>query len=188
MTEFKQCEQFTGKINESIQISRKYYYCPRHRHASSETDMPHRRTTCPIGDRHAPSETNIPDRSPTCPFGDWHACKDPSNTNMPAESNRNLNAYIFNWYFCLFIYMSISDGSPMNHIDVSDQACLSPIIIFSWTRLLSVQFVGILLERTLNQWGFGFCILFLFLTVFWFSFRFVRLLFFISCLFLYALF
>ena len=75
-----------------------------------------------------PSETNRPDRIPS---GDRHACLEthwrhqhalsetvmlyqrptclwsPSETNMPAESNRNLNTYIFKYtyFYILFAYL-----------------------------------------------------------------------------------
>ena len=74
---------------------------------------------------------------------------------MPTESNRNFNTYLFKYTFCLFINigirlvfnvsvirhvcwtlighvrlrpnMSVSDGSPMSHVEFSDQACRSPM-------------------------------------------------------------
>ena len=63
----------------------------------TETDMPDRR---PIR-LHAPPETDMQDRKP---IGDQHA---PLETNMPVESNRNINTYIFKYtYFhILFAYL-----------------------------------------------------------------------------------
>ena len=63
----------------------------RTRHASSETYMPHRRLTSLIGD---PSETDILHRRQTCPIQDQHSFGDLTETNMPVESNRNLNIYM----------------------------------------------------------------------------------------------
>ena len=40
------------------------------RHASSETQMPHRRPTCRIGDQYASSETDMPHRRPKYLIGD----------------------------------------------------------------------------------------------------------------------
>ena len=107
----------------------------RPRHASSETDMPHRRPTFFIGDRLAPSETDMPHRKPTCPIWDQHAFGDPSETNIPAESNRNLNTYIFKYTyfyihtFCLFIYVYRNKVRTLfRHVSlwwVSDQSCRS---------------------------------------------------------------
>ena len=73
------------------------------RHAPSETDLSDRR---PIGDRHAPSEKDMPDWRP---IRDRHVCGDPSETNMPAESNRNLNTYTFKYTYAyiLFAYLHI---------------------------------------------------------------------------------
>ena len=84
----------------------------------------------PIGD---PTETQ---HRPTCLIGepsedgDQHAT---SETNMPAESNRNFNTFKYSYFYILFAYlysgikywgMSVSDGSLMNHFEVSD---VSPI-------------------------------------------------------------
>ena len=59
----------------------------------SETDMPDRRPW------HAYSETDISDQRPiwdrhTCPIKDHHACGEPSETDMPAKSNRYSNTFI----------------------------------------------------------------------------------------------
>ena len=50
-------------------------------HASSKTDMPHRRPICLIGDRHAPSGTDLPHRRLTSTIGDEF---------MPVETHRRL--------------------------------------------------------------------------------------------------
>ena len=52
-----------------------------------DLDMLNRRLTCPIGDRHPWSETY---RKPSYPIGDRYVRGDQSETNMLAESNRNL--------------------------------------------------------------------------------------------------
>ena len=44
----------------------------------SETNMPDRRPTCPIGDQHAPSQTDMPHQRRTFTIGDRHACGNPS--------------------------------------------------------------------------------------------------------------
>ena len=93
--------------------SRKYYYYRRPIGDPSEIDIPkrkpigdfdmlHRRPTCPIGDRHAPWEK-------TFTIGDLHGCGVPSETNMHAESNRNLNTYLFKYthFYLLFAYLHI---------------------------------------------------------------------------------
>ena len=64
---------------------------------TSETDMPDRKP------RHASSETDMPYRRLTCRIGD------PLEINMPVESNRNFNTYIFkySYFFILFAYLYI---------------------------------------------------------------------------------
>ena len=63
--------------------SRKYYYYRRPTCLIGDLDMLHRRLTSPIGDRHAPSETD-----------------------MPAEPNRNFNTLIFLFFlYFLLIYI-----------------------------------------------------------------------------------
>ena len=84
---------------------------------------PSKNSTCINGDWHTPSVTNIPARRP---IGDQHT---PSETDMPSDSNRNFNTFKYSYFyilFCLFIYIgiihwgtSISDGSPMKHVNVS---------------------------------------------------------------------
>ena len=82
-----------------------------------------------IGDRHALSENDIPHQRPTCLIGDRHACGDPWKTNMPAESNRNWNTFIF-LNILIFIYFLLiyicTCWYPMGHVGfrlVSDEAC-----------------------------------------------------------------
>ena len=92
-----------------------------------------------IGD---PSETDIHYQRPTFTIEDRHGCKDPWETNMPAESKRNLNTYIFKFtyfYLLLLIYIYWNNvmtlirhvglqwarKSPMKHVVVSDQVCQS---------------------------------------------------------------
>ena len=106
----------------------------RPRHASSETDMPLRRLTCPIRDRHAGSETDMPDRKTTRLIGEWHS---PSETSMPVETHlTHLNILIFMLflliYICMYVHVGIrwvvdqSFQSPMWHVAfrwLSDEAC-----------------------------------------------------------------
>ena len=122
-----------------------------------DLDMLHRRPTCPsetnmpdrraIGDRHAPSETtcligdpqktDMPHQRTTYPIGDQLA---PSETDMPAESNWNLNTLYLNIRVNIYLLIYIHVGLrwvvnqacqyPMGHISfrwVSDQACRSLI-------------------------------------------------------------
>ena len=49
---------------------------------------PSETSTCFIGDLHAPLETDMPDRRPPCLIAD------PSETNMPVESNKIFNTYL----------------------------------------------------------------------------------------------
>ena len=67
--------------------------------------MPDRRSTSLIGDRHAWLMTNMPDwrprhassethRRPKCPIGDQYVSGEKSETDMPAEFNRNSNTFI----------------------------------------------------------------------------------------------
>ena len=62
---------------------RKYHYYLRLIGDPSKIDMPDRRP------RHASSETDIPHRRLTCLIGN------PSGTDMPVESNRNFNTYVY---------------------------------------------------------------------------------------------
>ena len=91
----------------------------------------HQRPTCLIRDRHASSETNMPHWRPTCFIGD------PSETNMP-RWRPIINTYLAQgWspmrHVGLWWGMSVSNGSPIRHVgpwsgmSVSDQACRSPI-------------------------------------------------------------
>ena len=57
--------------------------------------------------RRPTSETDMPRPRQTCPIRNLHACGDPSETNMPAKSNRNFNLRL--------------------GISVSDQACRYPM-------------------------------------------------------------
>ena len=79
-----------------------------------KTNMPHRRSTCPIGDRHAPSKTDMPQQKPTCPIGDQHA---PSETDMPVETHRRptslripirIQTHLFKYYnfYIHFAYLN----------------------------------------------------------------------------------
>ena len=49
---------------------------------------------------------------PTYPNRDRHASGDPSESNMPAESNWNLNTYIFKYTFFL-IYINLNNGRTL---------------------------------------------------------------------------
>ena len=105
------------------------------------TNMPDRR---PIRD------LDMPHRRPICLIGD------PSETDMHVESNWNFNTFKYSYFYKLFAYvytyigiiywgMTISDGSPINHIEVShgspircvglrwvsNQACWSPMGLWS---------------------------------------------------------
>ena len=77
-----------------------------------------------IWDRNVPLETDLPYRTPTCTIGDRNACKNPLKTNMLAESNRNFETYVFKYIhvflytFCLFIYISVSNGSSIRHVSL----------------------------------------------------------------------
>ena len=111
-----------------ITCSRKYYYYWRPIEDPYETHWRH---------RHAWSKTH---RRTTCPIGDWHVCGDPSETDMPAEYNRNsttfISIFLFLYTFCLFYWnnvrpicnmtcqslmglwlcMSVSDVSPIRRV------------------------------------------------------------------------
>ena len=81
--------------------SRKYHYYQKPIRDLSETHMPHRRPTCLIGD--------------------------PSEINMPAESNPNLNTDILKYslFYILFAYF-IYWNNIFGHVGfrwVSDEAC-----------------------------------------------------------------
>ena len=57
--------------------------------------MLHRRLTCPIRDRHAPSETDMPHRRPTFPIGDMPA---ESNRNFNSFKYSYFHALFFYLY------------------------------------------------------------------------------------------
>ena len=78
------------------------------------TDMSDRR---PIRDQHAPSEIKMSHQRPTCPNGDRHAQLD---TNIPAESNRSLNKYMYLNMLCLFITEKCKNSKS---VEDSDEAC-----------------------------------------------------------------
>ena len=85
-----------------MQTRKYYYYYQRPIRDLSET---HRKST---GDRHCligdPSETDMPHWTPTCLIGDRHAL---SETDMPAESNRNFNSFKYSYYYIIFAYLYI---------------------------------------------------------------------------------
>ena len=105
-------QKFTFIFLRNYQSSRKYYYW---------RPMPHRRPTCLIGDlleTYTPSDTNIPHLRPTFPNGDRHS---PSETDMPVESNHNLNSYISKY--------TSACRSPIRECPfrrISNEACRGP--------------------------------------------------------------
>ena len=88
----------------------------RPRHASSETDMPHRTPTCPFRDRHAPSE---PHWRPTC-----------LQSPIGVLTHIYLNILIFiNFLLILLLYWN-NVRTPIRHFGpwwVFDQASRSPM-------------------------------------------------------------
>ena len=79
-----------------------------------------------------PLETDMPDRRL---IGDWHT---PSETNMPGESNWNVNTFKYSYFYILFayLYIGIIYGAcrfqlglrwSMSTVEVSNKACRSPM-------------------------------------------------------------
>ena len=72
-----------------------------------DLEMLHRRPICLIRE---PLETYMSHRWTKCPINDRHPYGDPSETHMPAESDRNLiHIYIFKYtyFYILFAYLYI---------------------------------------------------------------------------------
>ena len=104
-------------------------------------DMPHRRLTCLIGD---PSETDIPDRRPTYPIGDQHV---PSETDMPVETHRSPTCLLtpigIMTHIVKFTYFSI-----LKKCKDSNQACWSLMGL----RLGMSVFNGLSIRHVCFRW------------------------------------
>ena len=123
--------------------SQKYYYYRRHIGDPSETDMSirrrikdldmlHRRPTSLIG---YPPETNMPHRRPTYPSEADMLHRRPtclwdhSETNLAEESNRTTHV-LLRWFVdqaFRSLMMSVSYGSLMKHVEVSNRYLISHV-------------------------------------------------------------
>ena len=88
-----------------------------------------------IGDRHAPSETDMPHRRLTCPIGDLTCLWRPIKDQHSSESNRNFNTYLnilINIYYLLIYIYHNNARTPIRHVGlwrVIDQACRSTLCL-----------------------------------------------------------